>query len=40
MDNSGKAATLLDSLIALFEPTEIIRNQLVRGEVGAIATTA
>ena len=31
MDNSSKAATLLDSLIALFEPTEIIRNQLVRG---------
>ena len=39
MDNSSKAAALLDSLIALFEPTEIIRNQLVRGEVGAITTT-
>jgi S-adenosylmethionine decarboxylase len=38
MDNSGKAAALLESLITLFQPTEIIRNQLQRGEVGAIAT--
>jgi S-adenosylmethionine decarboxylase proenzyme len=39
MDNSGKAAKLLDCLIKLFQPTEIVRNQLIRGEVGATATT-
>jgi S-adenosylmethionine/arginine decarboxylase-like enzyme len=40
MDNSGKAATLLESLIKLFQPTDIVRNQLTRGEVGAVVTTA
>lgn len=39
MDNSGKAAALLDSLITLFQPTEIVRNQLIRGEVGETAST-
>jgi hypothetical protein len=40
MDNSGKAATLLESLIKLFQPTDIVRNQLTRGEVGAVVITA
>jgi len=40
MDNSSKATTLLDSLITLFQPTDIVRNQLTRGEVGAVVTTA
>ena len=39
MDNSGKAAKLLDCLIKLFQPTEIVKNELIRGEVGATATT-
>jgi hypothetical protein len=38
MDNSGKAAKLIDCLIKLFQPTEIVRNELIRGEVGAAAT--
>lgn len=33
-DNSDKAATLLDSLIALFDPEDANRQSLLRGEVG------
>ena len=37
MDNKRKAHRLSESLIELFNPESIIRQQLDRGEVGAVA---
>jgi MurNAc alpha-1-phosphate uridylyltransferase len=34
-DHSAKAQTLLDALVALFEPTQTVHNRLQRGEVPA-----
>jgi S-adenosylmethionine decarboxylase len=39
-DNSAKARLLIDSLISLFKPEQIIRKQLDRGEVGTEEVTA
>jgi len=40
MDNSHKARKLIDTMIDLFKPENIVRKQLERGEVGATAIAA
>ena len=35
-DNSGKAQALIDALISLFKPAQIVRKQLDRGGVGTV----
>jgi len=40
MDNSHKARKLIETMIDLFKPENIVRKQLERGEVGATAIAA
>jgi len=40
MDNSHKARKLIDTMIDLFKPENIVRKQLERGEIGATAIAA
>ena len=40
MDNTHKARKLIESMVDLFKPDNIIRKQLERGEVGSAALAA
>lgn len=39
-DNSGKAQQLLDTVIAAYKPGRVVRNELVRGDIGPDALPA